>query len=375
MAERGVKGDYYEILGVERTVEDGALKAAYRKLAMRYHPDRNPGDASAEDKFKEAAEAYSILSDPQKRAAYDRFGHAGLQGAANGSAGFDPSQFGDFQDIFGDLFEGFFGGGTRNRNRVRRGDDLRYDLEISFEDAMHGTSVDISVPRMDPCTVCEGTGADKNDGFSTCPTCRGRGEAIFNQGFISVRQTCSTCGGRGKLVRRACKECKGQGATRSDRRLKVNIPAGVDTGTQMRLVGEGQPSLNGGSPGDLYVVLRVREHAVFERHEHDLHCTVAINIAQAALGTEIELETFDGKQTIKISEGAQPGQQLRIKGRGVPRVNSSGRGDLYVHIEVRIPEKLSKDQRKLFEQLQESLPAGTQAREKGIFDRVKDYFM
>jgi molecular chaperone DnaJ len=373
MAERVAKPDYYEILGVERTADDSALKTAYRKLAMKYHPDRNPGDAAAEEKFKQAAEAYSVLSDPQKRSAYDRFGHAGLQG--NGAAGFDPSSFTDFQDIFGDLFEGFFGGGAaRGRHRVRRGDDMRYDLEISFEDAMRGTTVDIAVPRLEPCASCDGTGADKVDGFTTCPTCRGRGEVIFNQGFISVRQTCSTCGGRGKIIRRPCKTCKGEGAVRTERRLKVNIPAGVDTGTQMRVAGEGQPSRNGGPPGDLYVVLRVGEHPVFERHEHDLHCTVAINVAEAALGTEIELETIDGRETIKIAEGTQPGEQLRLRGRGVPRVNSSGRGDLYVHIDVRVPEKLSKEQRRLFEQLREALPSAGQAREKGIFDRVKDYF-
>lgn len=371
-----VKADYYEVLGVSKDADDQVLKTAYRKLALQYHPDRNPGNTEAEEKFKQAAEAYSVLSDPQKRASYDRFGHAGLQGAAGGgSAGFDPSAFTDFQDIFGDFFDSFFGGGGgRSRNRTRRGEDLRYDLEISFEDSMHGTQVDISVPRMNPCGRCNGTGAEKEDGVTTCPTCKGRGEVIYNQGFISVRQTCSTCGGRGQLIRRPCKECKGQAFVRTDRRLKVNIPAGVDTGTQMRLSNEGQPSANGGQTGDLYVVIRVRDHAFFERHENDLHCTIPVTVAQAALGTEVELNTFDGVETIKIPEGTQPHAQIRIRGKGVPRVNSSGRGDLFVHIEVRIPEKLTKDQRRLFEQLRGSLPEDNQPREKGIFEKVRDYF-
>lgn len=370
-----VKADYYEVLGVAKDADDQTLKVAYRRLALQYHPDRNPDNADAEEKFKQAAEAYSVLSDAQKRAAYDRYGHAGLQGASGGGAsGFDPSAFTDFQDIFGDVFDSFFGGGGRSRNRVRRGEDLRYDLEISFEDSMRGTQVDISVPRMNPCGRCNGTGAEKEDGVTTCPTCKGRGEVLFNQGFISVRQTCGTCSGRGKLIRRACKECKGQAFVRSDRRLKVNIPAGVDTGTQMRLSGEGQPSTNGGQFGDLYVVIRVREHAFFERHENDLHCTIPITVAQAALGSEIELNTLDGVETIKIPESTQPGTQLRIRGKGVPRVNSSGRGDLFVHIEVRIPEKINKEQRKLLEQLRGTLPENNAPREKGIFEKVRDYF-
>ena len=371
-----VKADYYEVLGVTKDANDQVLKTAYRKLAMQYHPDRNPGNTEAEEKFKAAAEAYSILSDVQKRAAYDRFGHAGLLGGAGGgSAGFDPSAFTDFQDVFGDFFDSFFGGGGgRSRNRVRRGEDLRYDLEISFEDSMRGTKVDISVPRMDPCGACNGSGADAKEGTTVCPTCKGRGEAIYNQGFISVRQTCGTCGGRGNLIRKACKECRGQGTVRSDRRLKVNIPAGVDTGTQMRLVGEGQPSLNGGQNGDLYVVIRVKDHAFFERHENDLHCTIPVTIVQAALGSEIELNTLDGVETVRIPDGTQPGTQVRLKGKGVPRVNASGRGDLFVHIEVRIPEKLSRDQRKLLEQLRETLPENNEPKEKGIFAKVRDYF-
>lgn len=374
------KGDYYEILGVERGADDAALKAAYRKLAMKYHPDRNPGDKQAEEKFKEAAEAYSVLSDSQKRAAYDRYGHAGLGGAAGGAAGFDPSNFTEFSDIFGDIFGDFFGGrsaggGGGRSNRPRAGEDVRYDLEISFEDSIRGTQIEIQVPRLDRCTRCEGSGAEKEDGLTTCPTCRGRGEVAYQQAFLTIRRTCGQCNGRGQIIRRPCKQCHGEGYTRSNRKLKVTIPAGVADGMQLRVGGEGQPSPNGGPPGDLYVALRVKEHAIFERHEYDLHCTVPVNVAQAVLGAEVDLLTFDGLETIKVPEGAQPGTQLRIKGKGVPRLNGNGRGELIVHIEVRIPEKLTRDQKKIFEQLLETLPTENDPEEKGLFDKVKDYFM
>jgi molecular chaperone DnaJ len=369
------KRDYYEVLGVERGCDEQALKAAYRKLALQYHPDRNPGDRSAEEKFKEAAEAYSILSDPQKRAAYDRFGHQGVSSGAGG-AGFDG--FPDLGDILSDVF-GFsdmFGGSTRQRrNRPQRGEDLRYDLEISFEDSMRGLTADIQVPRLEECGRCRGKGAEPEDGLATCPTCRGRGEVIYQQAFLSVRRTCTQCGGRGQTIRRPCKECKGEGYLRRERRLKVNIPAGVDNGTQLRLSQEGQPGVNGGPPGDLFVVLKVAEHPVFERHENDLHCTVPVNVAQAALGASVDLLTFDGLQTVKIPEGAQPGTRVKLKGLGVPYVHGGGRGDLYVHVDVRIPTKLTREQRKLFEQLREVLPAENEPSEKGIFDKVKDYFM
>jgi len=371
------KADYYEVLGVSRDADEQSLKSAYRKLAMKYHPDRNPGDRTAEEKFKEAAEAYSVLSDPQKRASYDRFGHAGVQGAAGpGAGGFDPSAFGDFQDIFGDLFESFFGGRAAgaSRNRVRRGEDLRYDLEIDFEDAIRGKQVELAIPRMATCRACEGSGAERIDGLTVCPSCRGRGEVLFSQGFLSVRQTCSTCGGRGQIIRRPCRQCQGQGFVRETRQLKLTIPPGVDTGTNMRLSGEGQASPNGGPPGDLYVVLKVRDHPVFERREQDLHCTLPISVAQAALGAEIEIETFDGIERLRIPEGTQPGTQFRIRGKGVMRVNAPGRGDLYVHIEVRIPQKLTKEQRRLFEQLANTLPAEGGPREKGLFEKVLDLF-
>jgi molecular chaperone DnaJ len=369
--------DYYEVLGVVRDCDDQSLKASYRKMALQFHPDRNPGDHGAEEKFKEAAEAYGVLSDPQKRAAYDRFGHQGVSAAA--AQGFDGAGFPDLGDILSDVF-GFsdiFGGGQsrQRRNRAARGDDTRYDLEIGFEDSLRGLSVDIQVPRLEECGRCQGKGAEPDDGLVTCPMCRGRGEVIYQQAFLSVRRTCTQCAGRGQIVRRPCKECKGEGYQRREKKLKVNIPAGVDNGTQMRLSQEGQPGANGGPPGDLYVVLKVAEHPIFERSEHDLHCTVPINLAQAALGASVDILTFDGLQTVKIPEGSQPDGRLRMKGLGVPHLNASGRGDLYVHLDVRVPTKLSREQRKLLEQLQELLPTENEPHEKGIFDKVKDYFL
>lgn len=370
------KRDYYEVLGVERNCDEQTLKSAYRKLALKYHPDRNPGSHEAEEKFKEAAEAYGVLSDSQKRSAYDRFGHQGVSGAAGG---FDPSSFQDFSDILGDFF-GFgdlFGGsgGGRRRNRAQRGEDIRYDLEIEFEDAMRGMSADIQVPRLEQCGRCHGKGAEPEDGLVTCPMCHGRGEVIFQQSFLSVRRTCNQCGGRGQIVRRPCKECRGDGYLRTERKLKITIPPGVDTGTRLRLANEGQHGANGGPPGDLYVVIRVKEHSIFMREEDDLHCKVPVNVAQAALGADLDVLTFDGLQTVKIAEGTQSGTRMRLRGLGVPHLNGHGRGDLYVHVEVRTPSKLTRDQRKLFEQLRDTLPAENEPEEKGLFDKVKDYFM
>ena len=370
------KRDYYEVLGVGRDSDDQALKGAYRKLALQHHPDRNPGDKHAEEKFKEAAEAYSVLSDPQKRAAYDRFGHQGVATAAGG--GFDANGFPDLSDILNEMFgfgDVFSSGSRQRRTRAQRGEDVRYDLDISFEDSMRGLSVDIQVPRMEECARCKGKGAEPEDGVVTCSTCRGRGEVIYQQAFLSVRRTCSTCGGRGQIIRRPCKECRGQGYLRRERKLKVNIPAGVDNGTQLRLSQEGQPGGNGGPAGDLFVVLKVAEHPVLERHEYDLHCTVPVNIAQAALGCSVDVLTFDGLQTVKVPEGAQPGSRLRLKGFGVPHLNSSARGDLYVHLAVKVPPKLTRDQRHLLEQLRDVLPAENEPEEKSILDKVKDYFM
>jgi molecular chaperone DnaJ len=373
-----IKRDYYEILGVGRDCDDPSLKSAYRKLALQFHPDRNPNDEQAEEKFKEAAEAYSVLSDPQKRAAYDRYGHQGLQGFS-ANQGFDPSTFNDFGDILGDLF-GFsdlFGGGARRgagQNRAQRGEDLRYDLEMSLEDTIRGLSVEIQVPRMDVCARCQGSGAEKNDGLVSCPMCHGRGEVVFQQSFLQIRRTCSQCGGRGQIIRRPCTQCRGERQVRTERKLKVTIPAGVDTGTHLKLAHEGQSGFNGGPSGDLYVVVKVKEHPIFERQGDDLFCIVPINFAQAALGTQINLLTFDGLETVKIPEAIQSGSRIRLKNLGVPRLQGSGRGDLYVQVDVKVPGKLTREQRKLFEQLRETLPEENEPHEKGLLDKVKDYF-
>lgn len=368
------KRDYYEVLSVSRDCDEQTLKSAYRKLALQHHPDRNPEDRGAEEKFKEAAEAYAILSDPQKRAAYDRYGHQAFNGGAG--QGFDPSAFGDFSDILGDLF-GFdlFGGGQRSRRtRAQRGEDIRYDLEISFEDSMQGLSADLQVPRMEPCSRCHGAGAEPNGGLTTCSVCNGRGEVIYQQSFLSIRKTCPTCNGRGQVIRHVCTQCRGERFNRVEKKLKVNIPAGVDTGTRLRLSGEGNPAPQGGQPGDLYVVVKVAEHPVFERRETDLHCTLPINVAQAVLGADITIDTFDGPQNIRIPEGTQPGAQFKLRNLGVPHLNSRARGDLYIQVDVHIPKKLTREQRRLFEELHGVLPADNAPHEKSVFDKVRDFF-
>ncbi len=372
------KRDYYEVLGIGKAAGDQEIKGAYRELAKRFHPDRNPEDPNAEEKFKECSEAYSVLSDAQKRAAYDRFGHAGLQGAAGTPSGFNPEQ--DLGDILGDLFGfgdlfGGGGGGGKRRSRAQRGEDVRYDLEIAFEDAMFGMNAEIQVPRMEACGRCKASGSEPGSGPTQCPTCHGRGEVIYQQSFLSIRRTCSTCGGTGQIIRNPCSECRGQGYRQVQRKLKVNIPAGVDDGNRLRLSAEGQPGGHGGPAGDLYVFLKVKPHAFFERQEQDLHCTIPINIAQAALGCEIEIPTLEQPQKLKITEGTQNGAQFRLRGKGVPVLNSGGRGDLYVHIDVKMPTRLTREQRKLLEQLRDTLPVDNRPSEKGLFDKVKDYFM
>jgi len=372
------KRDYYEVLGLGKDAGEADIKGAYRRLARQYHPDHHPDDPTAEDKFKEASEAYSVLSDPQKRATYDRFGHAGLQNAG-GPGGFTPGSFAEFNDIFGSFFDfsELFGGGSgsRRRSRAQRGEDVRYDLEIAFEEAVFGMNAEIQVPRMEVCDHCKGSGAEPGTMPSTCPTCKGRGEVLYQQSFLSIRRPCNTCGGAGRIVRNPCNQCRGQGYRQVQRKLKINIPAGVDEGTRMRLANEGQPGANNGPPGDLYVFLKVKAHPFFERHENDLHCTIPLNVAQAALGCEIDVPTLDEPQRLKIPEGTQNGAQFRLRHKGVPILNSNGRGDLHVHIDVRIPSRLTREQKKLLEQLRDTLPVDNAPNEKGLFEKVKDYFM
>lgn len=370
------KRDYYEVLGVARGATDPELKSAYRKLALQYHPDRNPDDHAAEEKFKEAAEAYSVLSDAQKRAAYDAYGHQGVAGMGGG--GFDPSSM-DLGDIlsqvfgFGDAFGQQRGGG--GRNRPQKGDDVRYDMTMSFEEAAFGKAVEIQVPKLEACGRCEGKGAEPGSGSITCPACQGRGEQIYSQGFLSVRRTCSSCGGAGQIVKQVCRDCRGEGYKQVNKRLRVTVPAGIGDGNRLRIAGEGQPGANGGPNGDLYIFFAVKEHPVFERHENDLHCSIPISVAQAALGDEISVPTLEGPHKLTIPEGTQSGTELRVRGKGVPEVQGRGRGDLVVHINVRIPTKLTRDQRKLFEQLSDSLPVNNEPHEKGLLEKVKDYFM
>ncbi|MCC5813422.1 MAG: molecular chaperone DnaJ [Leptospira sp.] len=355
MAEKS----YYEILGVQKGASDADIKSAYRKLAIKYHPDKNKGNAEAEEKFKEATEAYEILRDPQKRQAYDQFGKAGVNaGAGYGQGGFGQGAYTDFSDIFGnfeDIFEGFFGAGGRGgrggRGGIQRGSDLRYNLEISLEDAALGKEVKIEVPRNETCGDCGGSGAAKGSSPSTCPDCGGSGQIRRAQGFFSVTTTCPRCSGRGKIVTNPCKSCRGQGVVERRRTINIKIPAGVENGSRLKVTGEGEAGPNGGPHGDLYVVTQVRKHPTFERNGSDLIVVKSISLALACLGGEIDVPTIDGKTiSLKIPEGTESGQVFRMKGLGIPYIGAYGKGDQHVVVKISIPKKLSKRQKELLEE-------------------------
>jgi molecular chaperone DnaJ len=374
--------DYYEILGVGRGATDQQIKSAYRKLALQNHPDRNPGDKQAEERFKEAAEAYAVLADPEKRGLYDRFGHAGVTGAGAG-AGFDPTIFADFSDIFaglGDVF-GFgdlFGGPRRRRSGPQRGADLRYDLEITFEESARGAETTIQIPRDETCETCSGSGAAPGTTPVTCSQCRGSGQLRYQQGFLTVARPCSNCRGTGKTIAKPCPSCRGAGRIGRERKLTVKIPAGIATGQRLRLYGEGEHGSAGGPPGDLYVVVHVQEHSFFHREDDDLYCELPITFPTLALGGTVKVPTLDGREDLHIPAGTQPGARFRLRSKGMPNVSGRGRGDLHVIARVAVPKKLNKDQKALLEELARTLPQESGESEgdedKPFFERVKDIF-
>jgi molecular chaperone DnaJ len=371
--------DFYEVLGVERTASVEEIKASYRKAALKWHPDRNPENKhEAEAKFRECTEAYSVLSDQEKRQIYDTYGHAGLSNAGGG-VDFNGTVFQDFHDIFGDFFgfEDLFGsGGRRGRNRAQRGSDLRYDMSLTFEEAAAGVSTKIKLPKQELCGACHGTGAKAGTGATSCQACGGRGQLAYQQGFFTITRTCPACQGAGQVIKERCTECRGQGRLEKEKTIELRVPAGVDTGTRLRVPGEGEAGANGGPTGDLYVVLEVKEHSFFERRGADLYCTIPVSIAQAALGAELSVPGLSGEEKLKIPEGTQGGAVFRIKGHGLPDPRGGGKGDLYYHVRVVTPTKLNRDQRKLVEQLGLTLKVDNKPAERGssFFDKVKDIF-
>ena len=371
-----IKRDYYEVLGVSRTANEQEIKSAYRKLAMQFHPDRNPGNAQAEEKFKEASEAYSILADSGKRAQYDRFGH---QAFATSGAGFEGFPFQDLGDIFGDLFGigdlfGAGGGNQRRRNRAQQGADLRDELTLEFEEAVFGKSTEISIRTYAECAECKGSGSEPGHSASACPTCGGRGQLRSQQGFFSIARTCPKCSGTGQVITHPCKSCRGQGRVVQEKTIAVTVPPGVEDGTRILFSGQGEAGLNGGPAGDLYVVLKVKEHPFFERQDKNLYCVIPISFPQAALGAEIKIPTLDGEHTLAVPPGTQSGTLLKVKGKGVPVLKGHGRGDLFVEMRVETPAKLTRQQKDLLQQLASSLAVDNKPESKTLFTKVKDIF-
>ncbi|EHL32863.1 molecular chaperone DnaJ [Legionella drancourtii] len=369
--------DYYELLEVNRTASDAEIKKAYRKLAMKYHPDRNPDDSSAEEKFKEIQNAYSILSDQQKRAAYDQYGHAGVDPSMRGGPG--GGGFGGFGDVFEDIFENIFSGGrgAGRQSRGQRGADLQFNVTLTLEEAALGKEVEITVPRQGICTICSGSGAKPGTHPKNCETCNGMGQVRIQQGFFSIQQTCPSCHGEGKIITDPCSGCHGQGRIRESKKLTVKIPAGVDNGDRVRLSGEGEAGMHGGGPGDLYVQINVKKHAIFERDDNDLHCEVPISFITAAMGGSIEVPTLEGRVTLKIPDETQTGKVFRLRGKGMKSVRGHGQGDLLCKVVVETPVNLSREQKDLLTKLHESLEnakANHSPRTSSWFAGVKKFF-
>ena len=371
-----VKRDYYEVLGVQRGATDQEIKSAYRRLALQFHPDRNPNNPDAEEKFKEASEAYAVLADAEKREMYNRFGHAGI-GAAGGSAGFDPTVFQDFSDIFGEFF-GFgdlFGGGrSGRRTRAQRGADLREDITIEFEEAVFGAEKQITYRKHEICEACKGSGSAQGKAPASCRSCGGRGQVRYQQGFFSIARTCPSCQGAGSVISEPCPKCKGEGRVVQQKNIDAKIPAGVEDGTRIRFSGVGEPGANGGPSGDLYVVLHVKEHPFFERQGTDLYCVMPISFSQAALGTEIQVPTLEGEHTLKVPEATQSGTILKLRHKGVPVLNGHGKGDLFVEVRVQTPSKLTKRQRELLQELQGITQVENKPQRTSILGKMKDIF-
>ena len=375
------KRDFYEVLGVAKGADEKDLKSAYRKLAMEFHPDRNPDDDKAENKFKEVSEAYDTLKDPQKRAAYDRFGHAAFEGGgaggARGGQGFGPDFTSSMSDVFEDIFGDFMGGGGRGRERPSRlrGSDLRYNLEISLEEAFSGRTVEIDVPTMVSCDTCEGSGAKPGTGMSMCRTCSGHGKVRAAQGFFTIERTCPTCQGRGEMMDQPCTDCTGEGRKQESRKLSVDIPKGIEDGTRIRLGDEGEAGMRGGPPGDLYIFVSIKPHDLFQRDGADLYARVPIAMTVAALGGEFEVPTLEGKRArVKVPSGTQPGQRVRLKSKGMPVLRSSQTGDLYVQMDIETPQNLNKRQRELLEEFQGLSTKENNPTSSSFFSKLKGLF-